>query len=124
MKFSRVCLTATFLLFFIVIGILANANYLDNTASHIINSIDGLPNDPFSAAEEAKNIKTFWEERKIILSFTLSDTSLDGISLLLDEMLIAIDNSDNEEYQKATARLRRAVESINQLEKISLSNIF
>jgi hypothetical protein len=49
---------------------------------------------------------------------------LNTISLLFDEILIAIQNADNEEYQKATARLRRAVENINQLEKITLSNIF
>ncbi len=124
MKYYYACITAAILIFLTVAGTIFGARYLDETTYRIINAMDEFPEEPVFASEKVKMIQAFWEERRKVLSFTLSDTSLDGISLLFDEILIAIQNNDTEEYQKATARLRRAVENINQLEKISLSNIF
>ena len=124
MKLHHACITAAILIFLTVAGTFFSARYLDQTVGCIITALDELPEESINAAERVVELQSFWEERRKILSYTLSETSLDGISLLFDEMLIAVKNSDDEEYQKATARLRRAVESINQLEKISLANIF
>ena len=124
MKHSNVCIISSLLLLILVAGAFFNARYLNRTVTDIIRSIDDLPDDALSAKERIIDLRDFWEERKQILKFTISDSSLNSISLLFDEALIAIQNADNEEYQKATARLRRAVENINQLEKIALSNIF
>ena len=124
MKHSNVCIISSLLLLILVAGAFFNARYLNRTVTDIIRSLDDLPDDALSAKERIIDLRYFWEERKQILKFTISDSSLNAISLLFDEVLIAIQNADNEEYQKATARLRRAVENINQLEKIALSNIF
>lgn len=124
MKHSNVCIISSLLLLILVAGAFFNARYLNRTVTDIISSLDDLPDDVLSAKEHILDLRDFWEERKQILKFTISDSSLNAISLLFDEVLIAIQNTDNEEYQKATARLRRAVENINQLEKIALSNIF
>ena len=124
MKHSNVCIISSLLLLILVAGAFFNARYLNRTVTDIIRSLDDLPDDALSAKERIIVLRDFWEERKQILKFTISDSSLNAISLLFDEVLIAIQNADNEEYQKATARLRRAVENINQLEKIALSNIF
>lgn len=124
MKHSNVCIISSLLLLILVAGAFFNARYLNRTVTDIIRSLDDLPDDALSAKEHIIDLRDFWEERKQILKFTISDSSLNAISLLFDEVLIAIQNADNEEYQKATARLRRAVENINQLEKIALSNIF
>ena len=124
MKHSNVCIISSLLLLILVAGAFFNARYLNRTVIDIIRSLDDLPDDALSAKEHIIDLRNFWEERKQILKFTISDSSLNAISLLFDEVLIAIQNADNEEYQKATARLRRAVENINQLEKIALSNIF
>ena len=124
MKHSNVCIISSLLLLILVAGAFFNARYLNRTVTDIISSLDDLPDDVLSAKESIIDLRDFWEERKQILKFTISDSSLNSISLLFDEVLIAIHNADNEEYQKATARLRRAVENINQLEKITLSNIF
>ena len=124
MKHSNVCIISSLLLIILVAGAFFNARYLNHTVTDIIRSLDDLPDDVLSAKEHIIDLRDFWEERKQILKFTISDSSLNAISLLFDEVLIAIQNADNEEYQKATARLRRAVENINQLEKIALSNIF
>ena len=124
MKHSRSCFISSLLLLILVAGTFFNSMYLDRTVTDITNALDTLPDDPVSAKESVVSLCSFWEDRKGILKFTLSDSSLNTISLLFDEILIAIQNADNEEYQKATARLRRAVENINQLEKITLSNIF
>ena len=124
MKHSNVCIISSLLLLILVAGAFFNARYLNRTVTDIIRSLDDLPDDALSAKERIIDLRDFWEERKQILKFTISDSSLNAISLLFDEVLIAIQNADNEEYQKATARLRRAVENINQLEKIALSNIF
>lgn len=124
MKHSNVCIISSLLLLILVAGAFFNARYLNRTVTDIISSLDDLPDDVLSAKERIIDLRDFWEERKQILKFTISDSSLNSISLLFDEVLIAIHNADNEEYQKATARLRRAVENINQLEKITLSNIF
>ena len=124
MKHSNVCIISSLLLIILVAGAFFNARYLNRTVTDIIRSLDDLPDDVLSAKERIIDLRDFWEERKQILKFTISDSSLNAISLLFDEVLIAIQNADNEEYQKATARLRRAVENINQLEKIALSNIF
>ena len=124
MKHSNVCIISSLLLIILVAGAFFNARYLNHTVTDIIRSLDDLPDDVLSAKERIIDLRDFWEERKQILKFTISDSSLNAISLLFDEVLIAIQNADNEEYQKATARLRRAVENINQLEKIALSNIF
>lgn len=124
MKFSNACGISLLLLLVLLISTLFSASYLDRTVTDITNALDNLPDDAVSAKENIIALRSFWEERKHILKFTLSDSSLNTISLLFDEILIAIENADKEEYQKATARLRRAVENINQLEKIALSNIF
>lgn len=124
MKHSNVCIISSLLLLILVAGAFFNARYLNRTVTDITSSLDDLPDDALSAKERIIDLRDFWEERKQILKFTISDSSLNAISLLFDEVLIAIQNADNEEYQKATARLRRAVENINQLEKIALSNIF
>ena len=124
MKHSNVCIISSLLLLILVAGAFFNARYLNRTVTDIIRSLDDLPDDALSAKERIIVLRDFWEERKQILKFTISDSSLNAISLLFDEVHIAIQNADNEEYQKATARLRRAVENINQLEKIALSNIF
>ena len=124
MKYYHACITAAILIVLTVAGALLGARYLDETAYCIVTALDDLPEDPVVASESVKTIQAFWEDRRKVLSFTLSETSLDGISLLFDEVLVAIQNADTLEYEKATARLRRAVENINQLEKIALSNIF
>lgn len=124
MKYHHACITSGLFIFLIIVGTVFSSHYLDETAYQIINSLEALPEESALAAEEVTVIRSYWEERRKILSFTISETMLDGISLLFDEILIAVENADNQEYQKATARLRRAVESMNQLEKISLENIF
>ena len=124
MKLSNACSISSLLLLIIIVGTFFNASYLDRTVSDIIYALDKLPADASSAEDIVVAIRDFWEDRMKMLKFTLPDSSLSAISLLFEESLIAIQNADNEEYQKATARLRRAVENINQLEKITLSNIF
>lgn len=124
MKFSSACGVSFLLLFLLVVGSFLNAEYLKSTASFIINALDTLPSDTNPSVDELTELQIFWEDRKKILKFTLPDSSLNAISLLFEEAIIAVQNQNVEEYKKATARLRRAVENINQLEKITLSNIF
>ena len=124
MNFAKVCPAVVLLLAFIAATVFGNAAYLDNTATHIVGVLDCLPDDTESAAQAVVGLRDCWEERKGVLCFTLSDASLEKISLLFDELLISIENGDRQEYQKTTARLKRAVESINDLEKIFWENIF
>ena len=124
MKFSSACGVSFLLLFLLVVGSFLNAEYLKSTASFIINALDTLPSDINPLVDELTELRIFWEDRKKILKFTRPDSSLKAISLLFEEAIIAVQNQNIEEYKKATARLRRAVENINQLEKITLSNIF
>ena len=124
MKFSSACAVSFLLLFLLVVGSFLNAEYLKSTASFIINELDTLPSDTNPLVDELTELRIFWEDRKKILKFTLPDSSLNAISLLFEETIIAVQNKNVEEYKKATARLRRAVENINQLEKITFSNIF
>lgn len=124
MKFSSACGVSFLLLFLLVVGSFLNAEYLKSTASFIINALDTLPSDTNPLVDELTELRIFWEDRKIILKFTLPDSSLNAISLLFEEAIIAVQSQNVEEYKKATARLRRAVENINQLEKITFSNIF
>lgn len=124
MKISHACAVASALLFILIIGTFLFAKFLDNTVDEILISLDKLPKEALLAEKSAASIQSFWEERRRILRFTLSESTLNSISLLFDELNISIKSSNNEEYQKTTARLKRAVESIKQLEKISLSNIF
>lgn len=124
MKFSSACGVSFLLLFLLVVGSFLNAEYLKSTASFIINALDTLPSYTNPSVDELTELQIFWEDRKKILKFTLPDSSLNAISLLFEEAIIAVQNQNVEEYKKATARLRRAVENINQLEKITLSNIF
>ena len=124
MKISHACAVAFALLFILIIGTFLFAKFLDNTVDEILISLDKLPKEALLAEENAASIQSFWEERRRILRFTLSESTLNSISLLFDELNISIKSSNDEEYQKTTARLKRAVESIKQLEKISVSNIF
>lgn len=124
MKFSSACSVSLLLLFLLVVGSFLNAEYLKSTASFIINELDTLPSDTNPLVDELTELRIFWEDRKKILKFTLPDSSLNAISLLFEEAIIAVQNQNIEDYKKTTARLRRAVENINQLEKITFSNIF
>ena len=124
MKLSHACATASVILFILIIGTFFCARFLDNTVYSILSSLNELPHTASLAQENAVTLQAFWEERRKILNFTLSESSLNTISILFEELNISIKNEDDEEYQKTTARLKRAVESIKQLEMISLSNIF
>ena len=124
MKISHACAVASALLFILIIGTIFFARFLDDTVNEILISLNELPDKAELAEENAASIQSFWEERRRILRFTLSESTLNSISLLFDELNISIKSSNTAEYQKTTARLKRAVESIKQLEKISVSNIF
>ena len=124
MKFTSACGISFLMLFLLVIGSFFNAGYLNKTTSFIINELYALPTDTNLLIEEVTELRNFWEGRKAILKFTLPDSSLNAISLLFEEAIIAVQNENMEEYKKATARLRRAVENIYQLERLTLSNIF
>lgn len=112
------------LVFTLIIGVVLSASYLDDTASYIISEMDNLHFGSDSASEDILQLQAYWESRRRILDLTVSKQSLDTVSLLFDEILISINADDEFEYRISTARLRRAVENINQLEKISPSNIF
>ena len=124
MNFGKACLTVFLMLSLLTTGVFRNADYIDETAEHILSVLDNLPDDTDLAEGSVIILMDYWEERTDILRFTLSDASIEKVSLLFDELLISIRNGDIDEYQKTTAHLRRAVESINELEKITLKNIF
>ena len=124
MKFTSACGISFLMLFLLVIGSFFNAGYLNKTTSFIINELDALLADKNPSVGDVTDLRNFWEDRKRILKFTLPDSSLNAISLLFEEAIIAVQNQNIEDYKKTTARLRRAVENIYQLERLTLSNVF
>lgn len=124
MRISFAFMISILLVFTLIIGVVLSASYLDDTASYIISEMDNLHFGSDSASEDILRLQAYWESRRRILDLTVSKQSLDTVSLLFDEILISVNEDDEFEYRITTARLRRAVENINQLEKISPSNIF
>ena len=76
MKISHACAVAFALLFILIIGTFLFAKFLDNTVDEILISLDKLPKEALLAEENAASIQSFWEERRRILRFTLSESTL------------------------------------------------
>jgi hypothetical protein len=67
------------LLLVLLIATLFRASYLDRTVAHIIDTLDKLSSDFIPDKEEIVALRAFWEERKQMLKFTMSDSSLNTI---------------------------------------------
>lgn len=124
MKNKNACtLAALFLALTIGISVI-NYIYVQNSADQIIQAIESLPSDAENTSRAIRELQEIWETRRAFLDFTLSKPELDKISLLFDEAVISLECNNQEEYEKAMARLKRAIADIKDLEKISVENIF
>ena len=118
------CIIAASALILMITVIIANAIYIKSITGHILMLIDQSvelnENSPVAVTE----ISDFWKKSIPTLKLTLSQEDLEEISLIIDETKICAENTDNEEYKRSMARLRRAIEGIKKREELSLENIF
>ncbi len=120
MKNKYACAIAGGICALLLIAVFLNCNYIGDTAEMLIKGIDGAEGD----INKLNEIRDQWEERRKILNLSHSEPELDQISLLIDELIIHAQNHEEAEYEKTTARLKRAVENIKEIESFSLKNIF
>ena len=118
------CVIAAFALILMIAAVSINAIYIKRTADNIINMIDNAENFGSNSREAVLLIAEQWKKNILLLRLSLSQKELDDISLIIDEAQISANNEDIEEYKKSMARLKRAIESIKNREKISIENIF
>lgn len=124
MKNKHACAFAAFLLSTMIAAVIFNCIYVSRTAEHISASLEELPEDISDSASAIQEIADYWDERRKILNFALSEPELNAISSLFDELIIGAQEGNIEEYKKSMARLKRAIEDIKELEELSLENIF
>lgn len=118
------CTVAAVILTLMLVTIFANAIYIKNTADNILTLIDSSENFESNSRSSATVISEYWNNRIPILKLSLSQKEIEDISLNINEAIICAENQDEEEYQIAMARLRRAIESIKKREEFSIENIF
>lgn len=124
MKNKYACTFAASLLSIIIAAVIFNCIYVKHTAEHILSAFEELPKDISDSASMIQEIAEYWNERRKILNFSLSEPELNMISSLFDELIIGAQEGNSEEYKKSMARLKRAIEDIRELEEFSVENIF
>ncbi len=124
MKNKNACALAALFLAIILVTATINYIYVQNTYDLITDAIDLLPGEPSEASLMIADIQSLWERRRGFLELTISTPCLESISSLFEEISIAAECNNTEEYQKAMARLMRAIADIKDLETISIENIF
>lgn len=124
MNNKSACTFAALLLSLMIAAVIFNCIYVKQTAEHIISSLDELPEDLSDSATIIQEIAKYWNGRRKILNISLSKPDLNTISLLFDELTIAAQEEDAEEYKRTMARLKRAIEDIRELEELTIENIF
>ena len=123
MKNKHACALAGIFLFALGAISLINYIYVSKTFS-IIDSGLALIDDEPSETEDLTQLLDVWEERAIFLELTLPKPELEKITELFEEAIIAASENSPIDYKKAMARLRRAIEDIKDLERISADIIF
>ena len=124
MKNKHACIIAAALLISLIAASFANYIYVRNTFDIISGELETLTGDLTASADALERIIGIWNERRIILDFTLSDPELEKISGFFEEAVIAARNDDPVSYETAMARLRRAMADIKDLERIAAEIIF
>lgn len=119
MKNKHACIAAALILAILFSAIALNRVYVNNTFNTLFDRLDSI-----NEIDELISLRDYWEERRRVLDFSLSEPELDKISALFDEMIISSEAGDREEYKKSAARLKRAAEVIRDLEDLSFDNIF
>lgn len=123
MKNKHACALAGIFLFALAAISLINYIYVSKTFS-IIDSGLALIDDEQSETEDLTQLLDVWEERAIFLELTLPKPELEKITELFEEAIIAASENSPIDYKTAMARLRRAIEDIKDLERISADIIF
>ncbi|MCQ2354756.1 MAG: DUF4363 family protein [Clostridia bacterium] len=77
-----------------------------------------------SAMAAASKMKSHWDDKRLIASFSVAETELDALQIQIDTLICAISENDNTEYRKAVAVLWTAIDDIRRLELVSAENIF
>ena len=124
MKNKNACILAGIFLITTIASAVFNYIYVKNTAEIVCVALDSLPDDLTVCAEELNKILESWEDRRKLLDLTLSKPELETVSGLFEEAIIAATYDNISDYQTAMARLRRAIEDIKDLERISAEIIF
>ncbi len=119
MKNKYACSVAAIILAFLLATVILNIIYVNNTFDEIFTRLDAS-----TTIEDLRDISEYWEKRRRVLGFSLSEPELDKISLCFEELIINAEESDEEEYKRSAARLRRAADDIRDLEDLTLDNIF
>lgn len=118
------CGAASLLLIVMIAAIALNSLYVRNTAENISSALDTLPLDPKEASSAIRATAEYWSRRRTVLDLSIPKPELDAITSLLDELTVSAEEGNDEEFKKAMARLRRAIEDIGKLEGFSTENIF
>ena len=122
MKNKHACAFAALLLAAMIAAIIINCSFVKRTTDHILSSLTELSNSASSA--ELRKLAEYWDERRKIFAVSLSESELDRISSLFDDLIADSEGNDPNEYKKTMARLKRAIEDIRKFEEFSLENIF
>ena len=110
------CVIAGCSLIFILIAIILNSYYINNTADCILTLIEDNA--------DIEVITRYWESKLTILKLTISQKDLEEIALALDEAIFLQQQDNSIEYKKAMARLKRTIAEIKRQESFTLENIF
>ncbi|MGM9642956.1 MAG: DUF4363 family protein [Eubacteriales bacterium] len=119
MKNKHACIAASLILALLFCTVVLNRVYVNNTFNTLFDRLDSI-----TEINELFELRDYWEERRKVLNFSLSEPELDKISSIFDEMIISAEAEDYEEYKKSAARLKRAAEVIRDLEDLTFDNIF
>lgn len=124
MKNKYACIMAGIFLITMIASAVTNYIYVKNTAEKVFQGFDSLPEDLEECTIILQDIFDFWEDRRKFLDLTLSKPELETVSGLFEEAIIAASHNSDSDYKTAMARLRRAIEDIKDLERISAEIVF
>lgn len=116
----------TLIIFFVLISFIIFNYVLVNRYSECLKEMtETLPaSDSGDCVERITALSEEWQKHRCFISFSAGISSLQNIDDMLDSLLVACENRNTFEFEKAKALLVNAFEGLAQFESFSPEDIF
>ena len=107
-----------------LLGIFANALYINNVANEMLSMLDSLPDVGSDlCAPEARKILDYWNQQSVFVDLSVSYLILDRITEQASLLVAAAECGDLYGFRASLALLRDAVGDMRRFDELSMGSI-
>ena len=119
------CIIAGVILVLVLIGVIFNALYIQNTTTVLLHSVDNLPPvpSPVTTPFQIAAIQAMLRNHAPVLGITVPYSAIDRVSEALINLEACARVQDCLQYTETLALLRDLVKELSRTEKVTLENI-